>query len=245
VSNNYQILISKLDAFIRKYYKNRLLKGAIYSIGMLLASFMVFTALEYFGQFSTTGRTILFYTFLAVTAYLLGNYVIIPISKLYKFGKVINHNQAAEIIGNHFDEVKDKLINVLQLEHIAEHNSNTLLIASIDQKSLELKPVPFTGAIDFSENKKHLKYLFIPLLLLIGVSVVSPKIFTVGTERLVNHSVYIAPVAPFKMEIINSDLSVLKSKDFNLSVEVTGSQLPNKLYLEQGGNKYTLSKTDK
>ncbi len=102
-------------------------------------------------------------------------------SQLYKFGKVINHKQAAEIIGNHFEEVKDKLINVLQLEHKALSSSNSLLLASIDQKSLELKPVPFTGAVDFSENKQYLKYLFIPLLLLIGISLVSPKIFTVGT----------------------------------------------------------------
>lgn len=245
MSNNYQILINKLDAFIRKYYKNRLLKGGIYSIGFLLASFMVFTTIEYFGQFNTTGRTILFYTFLVFTAYLIGNYIVIPLSKLYKFGKVINHNQAAEIIGNHFDEVKDKLINVLQLEHKAALGHNNLLLASIDQKSLELKPVPFVGAVDFNENKKHLKYLLIPLLLLIGVSIVAPKIFTVGTERLVNHSVYIAPVAPFTMEISNKELSVLKNKDFNLEVSISGNQLPEKLYLQQGGNKYPLSKMDK
>mgnify|MGYP000200431916 CR=1 FL=1 len=245
MSNNYQILIQKLDAFIRKYYKNRLLKGAIYSAGLLLASFIIFTTVEYFGQFSTTGRTILFYSFLALTIYLLGNYVIIPLSKLYKFGKIINHNQAAEIIGNHFEEVKDKLINVLQLEHRAIGSNNNLLLASIDQKSLELKPVPFTGAVDFNENKRHLKYLFIPLLLLIGISVVSPKIFTEGTERLVNHSVYIAPTAPFQMEVRNNDLSVLKNKDFNLTVAVSGNQLPDKLYLEFDGNKYPLSKTDK
>lgn len=245
MSNNYQILISKLDAFIRKYYKNRLLKGGIYGAALLLASFMVLTTIEYFGEFNTTGRTILFYSFVGITAYLLGNYVIIPVSKLYRFGTIINHNQAAEIIGNHFDEVKDKLINVLQLEHKAEANSNNLLLASIDQKSLELKPIPFSGAIDFNENKKHLKYLFIPLLLLIGISVVSPKIFTVGTERLVNHNTYIAPVAPFKMEIKNSGLSVLKNKDFNLTVTVSGAQLPEKLYLYQEGNKYPMSKTDK
>ncbi|MGB0881414.1 MAG: DUF4175 family protein [Vicingaceae bacterium] len=245
MSNNYQILIQKLDAFIRKYYKNRLLKGGIYSFGLLLASFIIFTTIEYFGQFSITGRTILFYSFLAITIYLLGNYVVIPLSKLYKFGKVINHNQAAEIIGNHFDEVKDKLINVLQLEHKAASSNNQLLLASIDQKSLELKPVPFTGAIDFSENKKHLKYLFIPLLLLLGISIVSPKIFTVGTERLVNHTEYIAPVAPFNMEIKNENLEVLKNKDFELAVTVSGNQLPDKLYLEFDGNKFPLSKTDK
>lgn len=245
MSKNYQILIEKLDAFIRKYYKNRLLKGGIYVVGLLLASFIVFTSIEYFGQFNTTGRTVLFYSFIASTLYLLINFVVIPLSQLYKFGKVINHSQAAEIIGNHFDEVKDKLINVLQLEHKAEASRNGLLLASIDQKSLELKPVPFNGAVDFAENKEHLKYLLIPLLLLIGISIVSPKIFTVGTERLINHSKYIAPVAPFKMEISNNELSVLKNKDFHLEVFVSGNKLPNKLYLEEGGNKYILSKTNK
>ena len=146
MSSNYQILIEKLDAFIRKYYKNRLLKGGIYTVGLLLASFIVFTTAEYFGQFSITGRTILFYLFIASGLYLLINFVAIPLSQLYKFGKVINHNQAAEIIGNHFDEVKDKLINVLQLEHKALQSRNGLLLASIDQKSLELKPIAFAGA---------------------------------------------------------------------------------------------------
>jgi hypothetical protein len=245
VSNNYQILISKLDAFIRKYYKNRLLKGGIYSIGLLLGSFIAFTSLEYYGQFNITGRTILFYTFLAITVYLLTYFVFIPVSKLYKFGKVINHNQAAQIIGNHFDEVKDKLTNVLQLEHLSETRSNQLLLASIDQKSMELKPIPFSNAVNLRENKKHLKYLIIPLLLLIGISIVAPKIFTVGAERIVNHHTYIAPMAPFKMEISNEDLNVLKNKDFNLEVLVAGNQLPDKVYLEQNGNKFPLSKTNK
>jgi len=245
MSNNYQILITKLDAFIRKYYKNRLLKGGIYTVGLLVVSFIVFTSLEYFGQFNITGRTILFYSFIAITTYLLVNYIIIPIAKLYKFGKVINHHQAAQIIGNHFDEVKDKLINVLQLEHLAETNSNNLLLASIDQKSMELKPIPFSNAVNLTENKKHLKYLLIPLLLFIGIAMVAPKIFTIGTERLVNHNIYIAPIAPFKMEITNKKLQVLKNKDFNLEVSISGNQLPDKIYLEQNGNKFPLSKTNK
>ena len=245
MSNNYQILINKLDAFIRKYYKNRLLKGGIYTIGVLVISFIVFTSLEYFGQFSITGRTILFYTFLAITTYLFTNYILIPIAKLYKFGKVINHNQAAQIIGNHFEEVKDKLINVLQLEQLAETKSNYLLLASIDQKAMELKPIPFSNAVNLTENKKHLKYLLFPLLMFIVISIVAPKIFTVGAERLVNHNVYIAPIAPFKMEITNNNLMVLKNKDFNLEVVLSGNQLPDKIYLEQNGNKFPLSKINK
>ena len=149
MGDNYQILISKLDAFVRKYYKSRLLKGGIYSLGLMLFAFIVFTSIEYFAEFNTTGRTILFYSFLLIIFYLLVNYMVIPLSKLYQFGKVINHEQAAEIIGNHFDEVKDKLLNVLQLEQFSLNNSNNLLLASIDQKAHELEPIPFVNAIDF------------------------------------------------------------------------------------------------
>ena len=38
-NTNYQSLIEKLDGFIRKYYKNQLLRGFIYSIGLVLLFF--------------------------------------------------------------------------------------------------------------------------------------------------------------------------------------------------------------
>ncbi len=47
------------------------------------------------------------------------------------------------------------------------------------------------------------------------------------------------------MDIQNSELSVLKNKDFNLEVVISGSQLPDKIYIEHSGNKYPLSKTEK
>jgi hypothetical protein len=34
------ILIEKLDEFVRKYYKNQLLKGIIYSGGILISAFL-------------------------------------------------------------------------------------------------------------------------------------------------------------------------------------------------------------
>jgi len=246
MSNNYQILISKLDAFIRKYYKNRLIKGSIYSLGISIFAYIFFTSLEYVAQFDTVGRTILFYAFFLLLIYVLTTFILIPISKLYKLGKVINHQQAAEIIGKHFNEVKDKLTNVLQLEQLSESYNNSLILASIDQKSLELKPIPFAKAINFEENKKYLKFFLIPFFIFLIIAVFSPKIFTIGTNRLVHHSQYIAPVAPFKINIENTQLSVLKSKDFTLKVNLTGNEIPQNLYIETTDNqKLLLSKTDK
>lgn len=120
MQDNYQLLIQKLDAFIRKYYKNQFVKGAIYAFTLSLAFYLLVTTLEYVGHFSTTLRTVLFYSFIGGILFILGRFVIIPLLHLYRIGKLISHEQAAEIIGKHFSNVEDKLLNVLQLRKLAE-----------------------------------------------------------------------------------------------------------------------------
>ena len=44
-TTNYQTLIQKLDNFIRKYYKNQLIKGFLYSCGLVFLFFIIYPAL--------------------------------------------------------------------------------------------------------------------------------------------------------------------------------------------------------
>ena len=43
MGDNYNILIKKLDEFIRKYYKNLVLKGFIYSLAVLMVFYLLVT----------------------------------------------------------------------------------------------------------------------------------------------------------------------------------------------------------
>src|SRR5690348_12614625 len=113
--DNYEILISKLDAFIRKFYKNQLIRGGIYAFTLGLGFYLMVTMLESAGHFSIGMRTALFYTFIAGILFILWRFVAIPLFHLYRIGHIISHEQAAQIVGDHFAEVKDKLLNVLQL----------------------------------------------------------------------------------------------------------------------------------
>src|SRR6185369_2028751 len=116
-----------------------------------LAFYLIVTMLESAGHFSTAMRTVLFYSFVAGTLFILWRFVAIPLFHLYKIGHVISHEQAAQIVGEHFIEVKDKLLNVLQLKDqfdaSTRHSTfnSQLIEASINQKSSELKPVPFVS----------------------------------------------------------------------------------------------------
>ena len=248
MSDNYQNLIVKLDDFIRKYYKNLLLRGLIYSIGLVLIFFISVTILEYFAHFNSTVRTVLFYSFVLATLFILTKYIAIPLSKLYRFGKIISHTEASEIIGRHFSNVQDKLLNVLQLQSLQDTNQQPttnnyqLIEASINQKTKELKPIPFSAAVDFSENRKYLKYALLPILIITVILFAAPSIITDGTNRLVKHGEYFEKEAPFQFVITNSDLKTVTQEDYELKVQLTGDEVPENVYLEIDGNEFKLDK---
>lgn len=243
--SNYNSLIQKLDEFIRKYYKNQLLRGLIYSVGLLLLFYITVTVLEYYAHFSTTVRTVLFYSFIASGLFILTKYIAIPLTKLYKFGKIISYHEAANIIGKHFTDVQDKLLNTLQLQQQVQISNNyELITASINQKINELKPVQFTRAIDLSENKKYLKYAIIPVLLIGVILFSAPSIIKDGTKRLVKHTEYFEKEAPFQFVITNNSLTTVAQEDFELKVKLTGDEVPDNVFVEIEGNEFKLDKED-
>ena len=63
-----------------------------------------------------------------------------------RMGKVISYEEAAVIIGNHFPEIKDKLLNLLQLQQLQQTVDDSLLVSAIEQKTAQLKPLPFHQA---------------------------------------------------------------------------------------------------
>jgi hypothetical protein len=245
MQNSENILIQKLDEFIRRYYKNQLIKGILYSSGILLGAFLSVVFLEYFGEFNTAIRASLFFGFLVATTLVLIKYIAVPLLKLNKIGQIISYDQAATIIGNHFTNVQDKLLNVLQLQNNKSlSGSNELLVASIDQKINELKPVPFTTAVDINENKKYLKYVLPLLMLTTGIFIIWPQIITKSTTRLVNYQTYYEKEMPFQFNIVNKNLQALQTQDYDLEVKINGSQLPNEVFININGIEYKLEKED-
>ncbi len=243
--DNYQLLITKLDQFIRKFYVNQLIRGGLYSIGLILLLFIAINTLEHFFYFDTSVRKGLFYSFVGISAAALIGWVIIPLLKYFNLGKVISHEQAAAVIGDHFGDVKDKLLNVLQLKNQAEKSNNAaLILASINQKTEKIKLVPFKAAIDLTHNKKYLRYALPPLLLLLTMLIAAPSMITDSSNRLINNDKKFERPAPFHFKIDAEDLTVVQFGDYTLNVEVEGEVLPNEVYIDIDNYKYRLNKDE-
>ncbi|MGB0879099.1 MAG: DUF4175 family protein [Polaribacter sp.] len=242
--NEYQNIEKKLHQFTRKYYTNELIKGIILflSFGVLYFFFILFV--EYFLWLKPTARTILFWLFILVELTLLVRLIFIPVFKLIGLQKGISLKESSKIIGTHFGEIQDKLLNVLELKE--NNHQSDLIIASIQQKSKELQPIPFVKAIDFKRNSKYLKYAFIPILIyVITLFTGSNTVFTESLERVVHHRTAYNPPAPFSFFIENSKLEVIQGKSLTIQIKTAGNVVPNEAKIIFGKQQYFLQNDGK
>ncbi len=243
--NNFTTIQEKLEQFIRRYYTNELLKGAIlfFAIGLLYLLFTLF--IEYVLWLNPTARTILFWVFVFVELLLFVKFIAIPLARLFKLQKGINFEDASKIIGQHFPEVNDKLLNVLQLKsRNIETDNSELLLASIEQKSAELQPIPFKLAVNFHKNVKYLKYAAIPVLVLLLIYITGHfNLFSDSYERVVNYKTAYEPPAPFQFFVVNERLQAIENKDYKLLVKTTGTVIPENAQIHYNGETYFLQQT--
>ncbi|WOC41184.1 hypothetical protein [Polaribacter sp. HL-MS24] len=224
----YQAITEKLRFFTRKFYRNELIRGGILFFSLGLVYFFVTLFIEYFLWLQPRARTILFWVFVVVELYLLFRFVLQPVFKLIGLQKGISFEESSKIIGNHFPEVQDKLLNILQLQENPNHSD--LLLASITQKAKELHPIAFVKAIDFSKNIQYLKYALIPLLIwVLSFFIGNGDIFKQSFNRVVNYKTAYSPPAPFSFYLQNNSLEVLQGKPFTVQVQTHGSVRPEEV----------------
>ncbi|MCC8424540.1 DUF4175 family protein [Mucilaginibacter sp. UR6-11] len=243
-TDNYTVLIEKINTFIRKYYLNNLLRGLIFLGAGLFSAYAVITLSEYFGNFNSFFRGVLFYGFILLNLGLIGWLVIPPLMHWLKLGTTLTHDEAADIIGKHFSDVNDKLLNTLQLKKLAgrDERHRELIEASIDQKIENLKPVRFPSAINIKDNSKYLKWILTPAAIIIIIGLAAPSVLTESTKKIIRHNEYFAPVAPFQFVVLNSTLSAVQGEDLKLDLKLQGNQLPADVYVETANNTFKLDK---
>ncbi len=233
----FEKIEQKLQQFSKKYYTNELIKGTLLFISLGLIYLFVTLFIEHFLWLKTSARTLLFWVFISVEILLLVRFILFPIFKLVGLKRGISTEEASRIIGAHFPEVNDKLINVLQLKNHSEQSD--LLLASISQKSEELQPIPFTNAINFKSNLKYAKYALIPLFiwgisLLTGINSKLNQSF----ERVMNPSKAYTPPAPFYFIPTNTDLQVIKGKSITVYFETKGETIPQEAKVHFNNQQY-------
>ncbi|MCL1850804.1 MAG: hypothetical protein FWF70_05310 [Bacteroidetes bacterium] len=245
MTDNRTYIHQKIKEFVRKYYLNKLYKGALLFVMITVGVFIAFVLLEYFSYLNSTTRATLFYGYLALFFATMAMYVVYPLLKMAGLGKTLTTTTVSKIIGKHFPEIDDKLLNVIQLEaqiETGKYRSIDLLNAAIDTKIETLKPFAFVKAIPFKKSTRFVKWAVIPVLLFCILFSTKSEIFTESTQRIVKYQQHFEKPAPYTIEVVNKSLKTLQNDDFTVHIKIYGEETPNELFMVYEKRNYRCAK---
>ena len=220
MSNNFNNIYrneihNKLKVFVQKYYLRELFKGSIISISIIISLLIIFSVAEYFLRFNSSSRLFLLLSFSFILLFALTRFLVLPILKLSGVAKSISKQDASQIIGDYFPEIKDQLTNLLQLEK-NQDITNALILASINQKAKKIAPFEFKEAISIKDVFKYAKWAIIPVFIVCIITIWNGNIIPNGANRIVNYDQKFTPENPFKFNILNETLTVIRYDNFTL-----------------------------
>jgi len=227
----------KIRVFRRKYYLNIFLKGSLLSLSILISYFILAAVLEYNLWLSPWARFLIFVAFFAVAAYCLYRFLREPIA-YWLARRGLNEEQSAHVIGQYVPGVKDRLLNLIQLN--ANRKDSALAFASIEQKSLEFDPLSFDHFIDLRQNRRYLKFLLVPILAILAILLVNRAILTQSTSRIMHFTRQYSPEAPFKFVVDQTSLNAFYNESLMVKVRLDGSAVPADAYLVKDGQRFKL-----
>lgn len=230
MGNGLERIQKKINSFKRRYYLNLLVRGLILTFSILFFYFLVATLLEYSLWFSPWVRFLILLSFFIIAFYCVFRFLRGPLT-FWISRKGMDDEQSARLIGDSLPSIKDRLVNLIQL---SVSGDSGLAVASIRQKTKEFEPVSFESVIHLDQNKKYLKYLAVPVGIILLLMIFNQAIITQSTNRIVNFNQKFSPQAPFEFAIQNQSLTGFFNEDFILKISLDGSAIPDAAYLTIG-----------
>jgi hypothetical protein len=218
----------KIKSFQRRYYLNIFIRGAIITLSIVFFYFLAAALIEHSLWLSQWARFLVLFTFIATFILCIYRFLKQPLS-WWVAKKGLGEEQSAKIIGNQLPAVKDSLLNLIQLS--LSSSKSDLAEASILQKSKELEPLSFDNVIDLKNNKRYLKYLIVPICIILSILFVNQNIITQSTERIIHFNQYYSPEAPFKFSMLNESLNAFQNEDFTIRIKLQGQAVPEIVYI--------------
>jgi len=231
-SKYYSELLKKLEGFIRKDYLQFLLFGIQAFIAAVLLNFTFYSFLELIANFNSVIRTILFILFILLTLGLLFFFLVKPILKYIGVIRKETYFQAAVKVGKNFPDVKDELLNTMQLVSENEKGdlySLNLIDAGFKKVYERVKNLNFQSIINYDRAKKILPYFGAITLICVSLILFIPGM-NAASYRLINFNEEFIPPPKFIFEVSPGNKEITKGDGLEILVKVKGSQ-PKSIHL--------------
>ena len=223
----------KIRNYKRSYYLQKLLRGTIIWMAICGGALLVMIVLESQLWLSSIGRAALYFSFVGIGLSAAVYWIARPIAQLIFHNRSLSDEDAARYIGSRLPEVRDRLLNYVQLRVAARRS--VLAKASMEQRQLYLGRMSFTSAIPWHMLMRYLRYLSVVVLVFLIGWVIDARFITESSERLYHYErVYALPM-PFRFILSEEQLRTYAGSSFTLELNVEGDYIPTQVEVVSGG----------
>jgi hypothetical protein len=221
----YQNFISRISDTARKDILSKLTRRILTAVSAFIIFALIAVLFEAVIGFSSPVRKFLFYGYISA---LFATFTVILITLYFSYTSVYRDEKIgyyARKIGGFFPEIKDNLLNALQIYKSSKKDgklySTELAAESINLINQKTSGINFSGIVSFNENKRLAfgaagSFLFSVMLFLIF-----PSIFQSSAYRLINYNyTFIENSLGIAYEIKPGNVEISKGENVKISAKI-------------------------
>ncbi|PKL88939.1 MAG: hypothetical protein CVV23_07510 [Ignavibacteriae bacterium HGW-Ignavibacteriae-2] len=229
--NYIEELKNRLKAVAKKTYYKKALEGFFLTVIIILVINLTVSFAELFGAHSVQERTILFLILLAVFFFSVFFFVFIPVLKSAFIFNKPDYLFLAQKVGNQFPEIKDNLVNSIQLAEDAESNnySGALVEAAVKNVYEKTRDLKFEKILEYSITKRYFRLSLLSIIISTIVFAFIPEL-RLSSFKILNYNTEFIIPAKFSLHIEPGNVKVAKGDKILISVSAIGHS-PETIFL--------------
>ncbi|MGD8779557.1 MAG: hypothetical protein PVH88_11425 [Ignavibacteria bacterium] len=226
------IILRKLDSLNLKIHFINSLKGVYQFFTIFLSACFLTLLLETIFRFSPFAREIIFYSSFLIFAVLFVFLVLYDFICSIKFLVKPDYNRLAEKAGGHFNNIKDDLLNSIQLLNSKDkfNKSGELIELAFNKVYEKVSGLNFNEAVNLKGTKKYLRVSLVTFAAFIILLFAFPDLYS-ASIRIAQYDKTFTPPQEFYFEVSPGSIDLTKGKDVEIKIKPVGKN-PGKTTLK-------------
>ena len=188
----YQSFINRISKTAKKDVLFKLSRNTLITLTAFILLALLLTSLEAIFVFDSTTRKVILFAYISAfvsTALMILIHSFLGYRDLVQPSKI---NQYAKRIGSHYPEIKDNLLNAIQIYSYTKQNdrifSNDLASETINQVNEKSKSLNFSGVISHKKNNRLILFFGLAFSIFTLLMLVLPNTFQAAANRIINYN---------------------------------------------------------
>jgi hypothetical protein len=217
-------------------------KGLILFFITFLILFFLVNLIEYKLFLSSEWRKLIFVTSVLFLSIVFVRYVLWTGIIATGIAGKLNNRKASLIIAGFLPEIKDKLLNIIELHDIQDKRASLEITeAAIVQKISDLKFLDFAKAINIKQLKGLAGYFIISFTIVGAIHLINSNIYLESANRLIHFNKEFVKPSPYDIIWINEIKEIEKGNSFKIRIECAGKEIPSVMYINIEGNGFIMN----